>query len=36
LCIVAHQIGEAILCLSRNGSDECGVHESRCRCMQSS
>jgi hypothetical protein len=36
LCIVAHKIGKTILCLSRNGSDECGVHESRCRCMQSS
>ena len=35
LCIVAHKIGKAILCLSRNRCDECGVHESRCRCMQS-
>jgi len=30
LCIATHKVGKAILCLTRDWCDECGVHESRC------
>lgn len=26
-CVVAHKIRKAILCLSRDGCDECGLHD---------
>ena len=30
LCIATHKVRKAILCLTRDWCNECGVHESRC------
>jgi len=28
--VIAHKVGKAILCLTRDWCNDCGVHESRC------